>query len=337
MNSLSLYLPIQPTDPAPLRLFAREAHDIAAGRLWVGQSMTVETQDVFAYLSGLGYAMSFGSGVELMPLRHPFHAAASARSTALLSGHRHVMGLGTGALSFRRLMGVDPRSPLGFTRDYVRAVRALLDGAPWSFGEAAGAASLPPLGRTAPEVEVGVGVLGAKMAGVVGEVADRAITWLAPLEYLADVVMPAIADGAESRSSVPKTTAVVHCAVSRADENPVETVLGIVGRHLATPHYVRMLRHAGLTVDIADPAGNARAVWDSGTFLHGEPEVIAAGIAAHWAAGVDEVVVNVGGVSARHGAAAAVEDLRAIFAAVDELRTSRADVPGPSDGAAVVT
>jgi len=316
MNDLSVFLPIQPMDPAPMRQFARDALSVDADRLWCGQSLAVETQDVFAYLSGLGYAMPFGSGVELMPLRHPFHAAASARSTAILSGRTHVMGLGTGGLSFRRSVGVTPSSPLGYTRDYVTAVRALLDGRPWQFGDEKLPAALPPVVGHVPRVEVGIGVLGARMAEVAGAVADRAITWLAPLPYLDDVIMPTLAAAGGSA----RTTAIVHCAVDRAGADPVDRVLSVVGQHLRAPHYLRMLRQAGIGGDAADPRGNAQRVLDAGVYLTGEPEQIAAGIGAYWDAGVDEVVVNVGGVYAHSGAAAASEDLRSIFAAVRDLR-----------------
>jgi len=324
MTKLSVFIPTQPTDPGVLRLFAREAIALDAHRLWCGQSLTMETHDVFSYLSGLGYAMRFGSGVELMPLRHPLHAATSGRSTALVSGHDYVMGLGTGSADFRRMVGVDMPSPLGYTREYVTAVKALLRGT-HAFGDGSVPAMLQPAPPAA--VSVGIGVLGERMARVARDVADSAITWLAPAPYIRDALVPALTRPDGTR---PTISAVVHCAVTRGTVDHDRTVLGVVGAHLGAPHYLRMLRQAGIDVVDGDPAHNARAVQREDVFLTGSAERIADGIAQQFAAGVDEVILNVGGVFIADGPGAAVRDLRDI---VDAVRAGAAGVQPTSEAA----
>ncbi len=313
MTQPSIFLPTQPVDPAVLRIFVREAFAADARRLWTGQTLGIETHDVAAYLSGLGYGMPFASGVQLMGLRHPFKAAVDARSTAIVSGHEYLLGLGSGSLAFRRSLGMGTARPVSDARDYVTSVRAVLR---------AGAGAGPTGDKMAdviprfpsPPVRVGLGVLGPRMAEAAGAVADAAITWLAPRSYIADALIPAMT--ASSGSARPTVTAVVHCAVRRPGIDAERTVTSVVGAHLSGAHYQRMLRRAGLPIDTTDVSANARTLLAENVFVVGSPEDIADEIAAYTDAGVDEVAVNVGGVFLTRGASAAIDDMREIFAAV---------------------
>ncbi|GAC80994.1 Flavin-dependent oxidoreductase, luciferase family (includes alkanesulfonate monooxygenase SsuD and methylene tetrahydromethanopterin reductase) [Gordonia malaquae] len=310
MTAHSVFLPLQPADTGSAILFARVAREHSAARLWCGQSLAIETQDVFAYLSGLGYGLPFGSGVELMPLRHPYLAAAAARSTALVSGHDFIAGVGPAATMFRDSIGVDYRSPLQATRDYLAAMRGLLDGGGYDFGGPGGPAVLAPV--DAPPVRIGVGVLGSRMAAVAGEFADVAVTWLTPLDYLKDTIMPIMADNAPAERR-PSVSAVVHCAVARPGRDLTQTVQAVVGAHLSLPHYVGMLNAAGVPVDASDPAAGSQALLDHNVVLTGTASEIAAGLRAYRDAGIDELAVNVGGVYLTEGPAAALTDLEAIL------------------------
>ncbi|MGW6568841.1 LLM class flavin-dependent oxidoreductase [Streptomyces sp. NPDC054975] len=312
----SVLYPVMPTDPESVVPFAALVRDGFAARLWQGQSLSADTQQVFAYLAGLGHRIPVGTSVVLMPLRHPMEAAIQARSLALLTGHPTVLGLGPATPDFvAGLHGKPYDSPRDACVAYLREVRRLL--APEDDG---GAVSLP--GMEHPGVETGLGVLRPALARAAGQVADVAISWMTPPGYVQDTLLPAMAKGAaEAGRAVPRVVTVVHAAVDRPQRNPYRLAYTAARVHLAGPHYADMLRRAGLRVHHSRPNLGARALVDSGVFLYGTPREIAAGLAEYGRAGVDEVVVNVAGVYSEHGRPDAVRDLRDILTACREAES----------------
>ncbi|MFD9687142.1 LLM class flavin-dependent oxidoreductase [Kitasatospora sp. NPDC059088] len=306
---ISVVLPVMPSDPAQLVPYAELVREGRAARLWQGQSLRLETHQAFAYLAGLGHRVPVGTAVALMPLRHELDAALQARSLARLTGHRTVLGLGPGAADFvAELRGAPYPRPGEAAAGYLRTVRALLAGA---------AHGGLPDELDHPGVELGLGVLRPALARVAGREADAAITWMTPPGYLRDVLTPALARGAaEAGRPVPRLVTVVHAALDRPGRNPYRLAYDAAHAHLASPHYTDMLRRAGLRVHPSSPSLGARALVDSGTFVHGDADAVAAGLAAYGRAGVDEVVVNVAGVAVAEGAGAALADLREILDAV---------------------
>ncbi|MFJ3858299.1 LLM class flavin-dependent oxidoreductase [Streptomyces sp. NPDC090085] len=312
---VSVLYPLMPTDPESLAPFAALVRDGGAARLWQGQSLSADTQQVFAYLAGRGYRVPVGTSVVLMPLRHPMEAAIQSRSLALFTGHPTVLGLGPATPDFvAGLHGKPYDSPRDACLAYLREVRRLLG--PQGDG---GSVRLPPLAH--PGVETGLGVLRPALARAAGQVADAAISWMTPHGYVQDTLLPAMAKGAaEAGHPVPRVVTVVH-AVERPHRNPYRLAYTAARAHLAGLHYTDMLRRAGLRVHHRRPDLGARALVDAGVFLHGTPREIAAGLAEYGRAGVDEVVVNVAGVYSDHGREDAVRDLREILTAWREAES----------------
>lgn len=320
MPTISVLFPVQPTELGSAIPYARIAENTSGRRLWCGQSLGIETHHFFAALAGIGVNVSFGSAVTLMPLRHPLAAAACARSVALLSGQPYVAGLGPGAANFQsRMLGARYERPIGATRRYVRMMRSLIDGqevreteGPWPT-EGLG---LSPL--QAPAVEIGLGVLRTAMARLAGEVADWGITWLTPPDYVRERLVPAVAEGAAKAARPrPRLAAVVHCAVARPGRDLADTAFHSAGQHLQARHYTDMLNQSGVPVDPADARAGAELLVKHNVVATGSPEEIAATLASYHDAGVDEVIVNVGGVYLSEGSGAALRDLNAILAAAD--------------------
>ncbi|MFA7765857.1 hypothetical protein [Streptomyces sp. NRRL S-448] len=81
-----------------------------------------------------------------------------------------------------------------------------------------------------------------------------------------------------------------------------------------------MLRRTDLRIHHSRPGLGARALVDSGVFLHGPPGNIAARLAEYDRAGLDEVVVNIAGVYSEHVRPDAVRDLQEILEACREAR-----------------
>jgi alkanesulfonate monooxygenase SsuD/methylene tetrahydromethanopterin reductase-like flavin-dependent oxidoreductase (luciferase family) len=156
------------------------------------------------------------------------------------------------------------------------------------------------------------------MARITGRCGDLAMTWLTPLNYIQDVVMPAVAEGAHGVQPPPRIVSVVHAGVERPGRSAMLLAQHGSISHLQAAHYTDMLRKAGLDVDASDPVSGARELVQEGVYLYGSPEHIAAEIAKYHAIGVDEVVINPTSVSNMYGLDAAMSDLRDVFAAYGE-------------------
>jgi 5,10-methylenetetrahydromethanopterin reductase len=314
---VSVLLPLMPERPEQLLRYARLVHDGLAQRLWQGQAVTVDPSHGFAYAAGAGLRVPVGLAVTLMPMRHPFQAAMEARSLAATTGHPVIYGMGPGPELFQRLLtGAPYPSQLGAVRDYLTTVRGLLDAVP-DASTSRYAAALPLPALTHPPVLLGLGVLRPRMARLAGELADVAITWLAPAAYLAGTVTPALAAGAaRAGRATPRISALVPVALHRPGRKPYRVALGSAYGHLRAPHYQDMLAKAGVTADPGDPRAAAKALIDSGCFLYEDPAGLRRRLREYAAAGVSEVVLNLTGVHAQDGADAAYEEVVEILAAV---------------------
>ncbi|WP_432091329.1 LLM class flavin-dependent oxidoreductase [Streptomyces sp. NRRL F-5630] len=309
----SLVLPIVAVRPEQAVPFANLVRWTRAERLWQGQSQVVDNHQLAAWLAGIGIRVPTGFGVDLTPLRTPYHAASEARSTALVTGCPVLAAYGPGWPDYQRaVLGEPYRSPLAATRDYVSAVRALLRG---ELAENEGGAHPMRAGLLtvpAPEVRVGIGALRPRMAELAGQVADAAVTWLSPPEHLRDVLVPRVteASAAAGRDPVP-TTAIVPMALAEDGREHDDTALATFGAHLRAPHYQAALREAGL--DLSGEPADAAKLTEAGGFLWGTPSDIRDGLRRYEEAGVDEVVLNVTGVAATKGARAAASDLERVL------------------------
>ncbi|GAA4081213.1 MULTISPECIES: LLM class flavin-dependent oxidoreductase [Streptomyces] len=318
MTAYSVLIPFLPRRPEQVLPYAALVHWTEARRLWQGQALMIEPHQGFVYAAGAGFRVPVGLGVTLMPLRHPYEAALQARSLAMTTGQPVIAGFGPGGRQLQQsLRGTPYASPLTAAREYLTAVRGLLDGdavdIKGDYVTCEAALSAFP----APPVEVGLGVLRPGMARLAGEVADRAITWLTPAAYLRDTVVPALREGAAAAGRpVPRLTAMVPLALSRSDRPAAELALASNAAHLQGPHYIDMLRRSGVDVADGDPLAKARALVEGDAFLSGDMDELAAKLAAYEAAGVDEIVLNVTGVCNAYGPQVAMEELKKLLGAL---------------------
>ena len=313
----SVFFPTQPDGVDALVPFAELLLRRGSGRLWLGQSLGLETHLVFAHLAGAGLRVPFGTGVSLTPLRHPYDAALHAKSVAAMSGAPFVAGVGPGAAEFQAaLRGLPYPRPVTTTREYVATMRALLA------GETVGGEGGPGTPRFAlpvlpdAEVQLGMGVLRPAMARAAGAVADVAVTWLTPADWLRDTLVPALDVGAREAGRVrPRIATVVHVALARRRRDLRAVARAATHRHLSAPHYVDMLRRSGLDVEVDDPAAGADELLRSAVYVTGDAEEVAAQLGLLREAGVGEVVLNPAGVLITEGVGAALADVRAVLAA----------------------
>lgn len=319
----SVLVPFVPRRPEQLLQYASLIQWTQTERLWQGQSTLIDSFQQFATAAGAGFRVPVGIGVTLMPLRHPLDAALLARSLAITTGHPLVVGFGPGATIFQRsVMGRPYRSALSATREYVHIVRKLLDGVDPDFEGEYFTCRGPLPASPAPRIEVGIGVLRPGMARLAGEVADTAITWLTPASYLRDIVVPAMRAGAEAADRpMPRLVAMVPMAV-KSSVNPVDVALASNGAHIRLPHYVDMLRQAGITISSSDARADAAALIDGQAFLYGDVEELVKQISQYGDAGVDEIVLNFTGICHLRGPQQALADTKAVLTEIfSNIRT----------------
>ena len=168
-----------------------------------------------------------------------------------------------------------------------------------------------------PSVELGLGVLRPAMARLAGSVADVAISWLTPPHYCSDILVPALEAGAVDRVSPPRLTAVVAVGVDAVGRDPIGLAKAGLEHHLSAPHYGDALQKAGFDIVIGDAVHNVREVVDRGLYVYGSPAQVVDALEEYFAAGVQEVVLNLSGVFIAHGPFAALRDLDAIVGEID--------------------
>ncbi|MFC4534499.1 LLM class flavin-dependent oxidoreductase [Sphaerisporangium dianthi] len=315
MSDISVVFPLQVRHPETVVPFAEFVLREGLERLWLGQSLNVDSHLAAAYLAGRGLRVPLGTSVTLMPLRHPYQAALEARSLAVLTGKGYVAGFGAGDPIFvENLAGRPYSSPRRAVGEYLSAMRALLDGrAVARDGEHFTVRGmLVPAEH--PPVEVGAGVLRPAMARTAGAVADVAITWLVPPDYLGKVLAPALREGAHGRPRPPRVVSAVHVAVDRPGRDVHRLVRVATAAHVEADHYADMLRRAG----VSDPTA-PRELLEAGVFVTGAPEEIADRLRGFFAAGASEVVLNPGGVLATEGVRAATDDLTEVLEALRKM------------------
>ncbi|EFL33673.1 luciferase [Streptomyces viridochromogenes DSM 40736] len=312
----SLVLPVPIIRPEQAIPFAGLVRWGRAERLWQGQTEVIDNHQLVSWLAGIGLRVPSGFGVNLSPLRSPYHAAVEARSTALATGCSVIAAYGPGSVDFQRgVMGNPYQSPLTATREYVTTVRALLNGELVATeGECYSTTGRLVPARSA-EVRVGMGVLRTKMAALAGQIADDAITWLCPPTYLSDVIVPQVwgASTQAGRDRVP-VTAIIPCAVAREGRRARDIAFEAIGMHIQLPHYQDTLRDAN--IEVTGKTEDVDKLIDAGVFLYGTISDIRDGLDRFSRAGVDEVVLNVAGVAKGFGLRAASRDLEEILDAV---------------------
>ena len=324
---VSFVFPQQPSDPRAILPYGELVRDSAFYALWVGQSLRIESHPALAYLAGAGCHVPVGISVGLTALRHPLDAAVQARSLAALADRPGAVGYGAADADFVTGMTGRPYAkPAAAVEEYVTVMRALLSGERVRHKGALFELdmTLPPL-EHAP-LEIGAGVLRPGMARAAGRAAESAMTWLTPPEYLSGTVIPNLEAGAAQagRAKAPRVVAMVPVGFSGPGRNPMLLAQNTVINHMRKVHYTDMLRRAGLDVDRSDPVAGARELVEEGVFVYGKPGDVAAEIRRYHDVGVDEVVLNVTGISNLYGDAALIEDLRAM---AEELAE-----PGPATG-----
>jgi F420-dependent oxidoreductase-like protein len=249
---------------------------------------------VTAYAAAAVTTNRIGLGTAVAPTypRHPITLAAEAIAISDLAPGRLRLGVGPSHKPIiEGAYGLAMGKPLAHLREYVTVLRALL----WE-GEVdfAGAyftvkTALPTSG-TPPRVPVPISALRPHAFRLAGEIADGALSWVTPVDYLTRTALPALQAGADAaRRQRPPLIAHVPVIVSTDRAVARAAFRAQFPYYPKLPFYAAMFAEAGYPVtadgEMTDELVEALAV-------SGNSEEIRDRLASILARGIDELMIS---------------------------------------------
>ena len=121
---------------ADIEAQVRTARDAGFGSLWFPQHFVTgpsmrqfAASPIMGYLASLSGGMRMGTAVLLLPMLNPVLLAEEAATLDHLTGGKFVLGVGLGYRDHEfAAMGIERKSRVGRFREYVQAMRLLLNG-----------------------------------------------------------------------------------------------------------------------------------------------------------------------------------------------------------------
>jgi F420-dependent oxidoreductase-like protein len=224
--------------------------------------------------------------------RHPFTLAAQAMALDDLAPGRIRLGIGG---SHRPIIedsyGIPMGKPLAHLREYLTILRTLLwEGAVEFSGEYFTVKTALPENVSAPKIPVPISALRRNAFTLAGELADGAITWVTPVDYIVNTALPALQEGADrAERARPPLIAHVPVAVSSdrdAARNAFRAQFPIYSK---LPFYVAMFEAAGLPVTASGEMTDALV---DNLAVSGDAAEIRARLQAIRAQGIDELLIS---------------------------------------------
>ncbi len=270
--------------------------------LWLGSAFGFDPIMALALAGPATDRIALGVAVVPSWPRHPVVAAQQAATANAACAGRFRLGVGPSHVPVMGMYGIEVDRPVSHSREYLDVVRTLLhtgmvdhQGERFrvqAFLDVEGAGIGSP--ATAPPVMLAV--MREQMARVAGGHADGALCWLTPAPYLAEVVAPAMDQGAAAaaRDVRPPLVAELPCALSTERDAVHAMAAADLAIYPQMPYYRNMFEAAGVELDgrrWSDAMLDAAVVW-------GDAERIGEQVAALFAAGADEVVLSPFGVGA---------------------------------------
>ena len=249
---------------------------------------------VTAYAAAGAATGRIGLGTAVVPTypRHPVALAAQAIALDDLAPGRVRLGVGPSHKPvIEGAYGLPMGKPLAHLREYVTILRALLwEGAADSSGDYFAVKTALPAGVPAPKIPVPISALRPNAFRLAGEVADGAISWVAPVDYLVETALPALRAGAEAMGR-ERPPLIAHVPVSVSTDRAAARAAfrAQFPVYPKLPFYAAMFAAAGYPVtaeeEMTDELVEALAV-------SGGPEEIRARLEAIRARGIDELMVS---------------------------------------------
>lgn len=235
-----------------------------------------------------------GTSIMQVYPRHPATLVSQAQVIENLAPGRLRLGVGT---SHRPRMEKNLGIPMGdkpltYLREYVAVLRGLLwEGEIDVHGEFFNVVEKYPEGAvTPPKTEISVSALSLRSYQMAGEVADAAISWMAPIRYLVETGLANLAQGAQSAERhAPPLIAHVPVAVTTDRERAIEAAIPELGHYGGLPYYQQMFGKAGLPA--TDNGRTPTQVLDA-VVVSGTPDEIRRRLEGMLMEGIGEILLH---------------------------------------------
>ena len=237
---------------------------------------------------------TMGLGTAVVPVygRHPITLAAEALAIHDLAPGRVRLGIGSSHRPIiEDMYGIPMVKPLAYLREYLTILRGLLwEGNVDLQGEFFTVKSALPASISPPRIPLPISALRRNAFVLAGELADGAITWVTPIDYLVQTGIPALQEGADRTGRErPPVIAHVPVAVSTdraAARNAFRAQFPIYPK---LPFYAAMFADAGFPVTAAQEMSDALV---DELAVSGDPADVRARLAAIRARGIDELLIS---------------------------------------------
>lgn len=287
---------VKPTpDIARSLEIVQELDDAGVQTVWqTNNVLWPDPMTFYAAVATTTKRVKLGTSIIQVYPRHPAALVSQAQVIEALAPGRLRLGVGTSHRPrMEKHLGIEMGSkPLTYLREYVTVLRGLL----WEsevelHGEYLNVLEKYPEGTvTPPKTEISISALGPKSCRVAGEIADAAISWMAPIRYLVETGLSNLHEGAQDAGrAIPPLIAHVPVALTTDRDRAREAAAGDLGYYGALPFYQQMFEKAGLP-----PTDNGRTPKEviDAVVVSGTPDEIHQRLEAILGEGIGEVLIH---------------------------------------------
>jgi alkanesulfonate monooxygenase SsuD/methylene tetrahydromethanopterin reductase-like flavin-dependent oxidoreductase (luciferase family) len=263
----------------------------AAGvrQIWMIQTPSApDTLTIFAAASVLTTSVRLGTAIVPTYLRHPLIMVQQALAFGDLAPGRLRLGIGPSHRpTIEGVYGIPMTAPLEHLREYVAVLRAALwEGNVDHHGRFFTIKATLP--RT-PRTPILISALRQGAFQLAGEIADGAISWMCPVQYLLEKALPALQLGAaNSERPVPPLVAHIPVALGQDRHEVLAASRKQINRYARLPFYANMFADAGFPVE-PDESMSDNLI-DS-LVVSGDEATITSRLTDLLASGLDELIV----------------------------------------------
>lgn len=273
------------------RVKQAERRDITTAWTTVG-GPTADPVTAYAAAGAATDRIGLGTAVTPTYPRHPITLAAQAIAIDDLAPGRLRLGVGTSHKPvIEGSYGLPMGKPLAHLREYVTILRTLLwEGVVDFSGDYFTVKTALPEGVPAPRIPVPISALRPNAFRLAGEIADGAISWVTPIDYLTQTAMPQLQAGAEAMGR-QRPPLIAHVPVSVSTDRAAARAAfrSQFPIYPKLPFYAAMFAAAGYPVtaeeEMTDELVETLAV-------SGGPQEIRDRLEAIRARGIDELMVS---------------------------------------------
>lgn len=266
------------------------AEAVGVQQVWMTQGGPApDTLTIFTAAAVQTSHVRMGTAIVPTYPRHPLALAQQVLALGDLAPERLRLGIGP---SHRPMIegsyGIEMGSPLEHEREYVSILRAALwEGNVDFHGKYYNVKTKLP--RT-PHTPILISALRAGAYELAGEIADGAISWMSPVQFLLEKAVPALKVGAEKgERGVPPLVAHVPVAISQDRQAVLKASREQLGLYGQLPFYAGMFAEAGYPV--SSDGVMSDALFDN-LVVSGNEETIVKRLTDLLAAGLDELLVT---------------------------------------------